>query len=353
MRQFWCLMVVFIVCLTGGAKGQALVRLEWSQDSIVIGDTVHLIISIEKDPGVEVIAIPSFFIDTIYSSLQSFKNAVDTSNIQPVKADFAIRSLNGWKDADGDNIFFNNEMNWQKKNVLSKTVLEHRFSLQLWDPGQNVAIIPPVLISVNGAQDQIYTPGQAVIKVVAPPGVTSSMDSLEMAPIRNIIEEPIGVSDVLPYLIGVGIIFLLLGGYYLYQRRTKSVTHAPIPAPVIETVLPHIKALNDLALLRSKQLWQQGEIKEYQSVLTFIIRRYLEERFNIEALEKTTNEIRHELATSVISTDQMNRLIQVLTVADLVKFAKATPEEELHESFMNEAITFVHHTKIEPTEEKQ
>jgi len=42
-----------------------------------------------------------------------------------------------------------------------------------------------------------------------------------------------------------------------------------------------------------------------------------------------------------------------LQVADLVKFAKATPENNIHDQFMNEAVEFVKKTKIEEVEDEE
>jgi len=109
----------------------------------------------------------------------------------------------------------------------------------------------------------------------------------------------------------------------------------------------HEVALEKIQLLRDKELWQQGKIKEYQSELTYIVREYLEERFEIQALESTTVEIVQELKQKDITEDHKAELTDMFRMADMVKFAKATPPVDVQSTLLNKAIQFVEKTKQE------
>ena len=113
------------------------------------------------------------------------------------------------------------------------------------------------------------------------------------------------------------------------------------------------KALSALTQLRTQQLWQKGEIKEYQSRLTYIIREYLENRYEVSALESTTDEIVKNIRSANIDLTDIDSLKRILQVADLVKFAKAKPDESIHDTFMDEAEEFVTRTKLTPTIEEE
>ena len=106
--------------------------------------------------------------------------------------------------------------------------------------------------------------------------------------------------------------------------------------------------------LKTQQLWQQGLIKEYQSKLTFIIREYLENRYDMKALESTTQEILKDLMSRDFDPGLNNDLREILTMADLVKFAKARPGENIHESFMLKAYELINRTKsvVKPDEDE-
>ncbi len=340
-----CLLISLLFVFSS-AMTQASLRLQWAKDSIEIGQQVDLIITIELEDDVSILAIPTFFVDTLYSALQSFMAAEDTSRITPQMADFDIVSLGGWEDSNNDGLFTSAELRWDKKTILGKSVLEHRIIVTLWDPGENVALYPPYLIEQNDEQKQLYQQGQAVIKVTAPKGMSTSLDSLDMAPIRQIQEEPLSIADFIPYLVGLALMLTFIAIVLWYRKRTKEVPLI-VEKQEPEIALPaHVIALESLDILQAKKLWQSGYVKEYQSELTQIIRRYLEDRYGIDALEKTTREITKDLTKANLSATQHESLNRILTVADLVKFAKALPEEDLHDRFLTEAKHFVQETSI-------
>ncbi len=103
--------------------------------------------------------------------------------------------------------------------------------------------------------------------------------------------------------------------------------------------------------LKKSKLWQQGEVKAYQSQLTFIVREYLDGRYNIQALESTTHEILTQLNPIHLSEDWKSKLKEMLELADLVKFAKAEPPIEAHDRLMNYAEDFVMTTQQKILEE--
>ena len=73
-------------------------------------------------------------------------------------------------------------------------------------------------------------------------------------------------------------------------------------------------------------------LKDYYSELTFIIRKYLDEKVYDRALESTTDELISRLsllkeANQVdISKEDIKNLESILKRADLVKFAKSAPD---------------------------
>ncbi|MBT8230721.1 MAG: hypothetical protein KJO50_10705, partial [Bacteroidia bacterium] len=99
--------------------------------------------------------------------------------------------------------------------------------------------------------------------------------------------------------------------------------------------------LSKLEALANEQLWKQGKVKEHQSQLTYIIREYLENLFGIKALESTTDEILLALKDFDFEQSHQMDLKQILQIADLVKFAKARPPEDINEAFIGKAETFV------------
>lgn len=143
----------------------------------------------------------------------------------------------------------------------------------------------------------------------------------------------------------VAIIVLLV--YVLNRKKTG--------APIIPQKPPkpaHISALEQLKTLDAQQLWQQGEIKKYYSELTEILREYLEKRYNIYALELTTDEILSNLKHTELPIDAESKLKSLLQLSDLVKFAKAKPEASNNDRSMRTALEFIQVTKQIETPEQ-
>lgn len=141
---------------------------------------------------------------------------------------------------------------------------------------------------------------------------------------------------------------LLIAGliwYLIRKRKNKPVKLAPAKPAIPLDVL----VLDKLKALKSEKLWEQGQVKAYHSELTDIIRDYLEKRYEVNALEQTSEEIFAGLKHLDIKAQEMNKLRQMLLLADLVKFAKATPMPTENEQSMENAISFVMHTKTAPS----
>ena len=123
---------------------------------------------------------------------------------------------------------------------------------------------------------------------------------------------------------------LLLGGLgalvYWYIKKRKGEKEI---AEIFKT--PIEKATSLLNKLEKKELWQHGEVKEYYSELTDIVRNYIEEAIEIPAMESTTSELIEGLKIASLkkkmklSKETIENLFTVLKQADLVKFAKSKP----------------------------
>ncbi len=129
------------------------------------------------------------------------------------------------------------------------------------------------------------------------------------------------------YLLILHLIVGLGGLLYWYIKKYKKENQ-----PEEETFkTPIEKATNMLNKLEKKELWQRGEVKEYYSELTDIVRNYIEEAIEIPAMESTTSELIQSLKVASLkkkmklSKETIDNLFTVLKQADLVKFAKSKP----------------------------
>jgi len=123
-----------------------------------------------------------------------------------------------------------------------------------------------------------------------------------------------------------------------YLTRKKK----PITLMKEKSKVPaHILALEALNKLWQKKLCASGYIKEHYSELSDIIRIYIENRWEVSAMEMVSSEIIDSLKNFDIQSLQMKKLEQMLYMADMVKFAKAHPlpdENSLHYQNMVEFV---------------
>jgi hypothetical protein len=114
-----------------------------------------------------------------------------------------------------------------------------------------------------------------------------------------------------------------------------------ILADVKVVIPPHREALTALRVLEEKKLWQQGLVKEYYSEVTEIVRRFFERRWNIIALEMTTDEILVQIKHVPEALIVWKKMGSFFLTADLVKFAKYQPAPAEHEQEMHSAYEIV------------
>lgn len=167
--------------------------------------------------------------------------------------------------------------------------------------------------------------------------------SLPINDIKPPLPLPFSIAEIQNELI-FGVIVLLFFAaliYYFFNYRKKAKPIAPIPVVVRPS---HEIAFEKLELLKAKNLWQKGEVKAFHSELSEIFREYLENRFNIIALEATTDEIISKMQIFSIDKKQKDILSDILTLSDLVKFAKGNPLPEEHENSFRKVFDFIQNT---------
>jgi hypothetical protein len=182
----------------------------------------------------------------------------------------------------------------------------------------------PVVIVVRGVEVDT----SAEIRVIKPP-----------------LDAPLTFAELLPYIVAVGLAALL--GWLVYyilkkRRRGEKIIPGPAPRPADEL------ALEALRSIEAERLWQRGKVKEYHSALSDVIRTYIERRCAMPAMESTSDEILSSPAVSALAAEAVSSLGDVLTRADLVKFAKFIPPPDQNEKSFSESVSFVELTRGAP-----
>ena len=162
--------------------------------------------------------------------------------------------------------------------------------------------------------------------------------------IVGVLSVPYTFADFLPWILLVIIVAgVVVAIYYIYKRVKNKKPILPVAKPVVIT--PEEKALNELEGLRVSGMWKKGLIKEYHTALTDILRAYIESKMGIAAIEMTTDQILDSYSDlRNIPDGSAEKLRQILSTADMVKFAKSEPLPNEHDRSMNYAVSFVQET---------
>lgn len=242
----------------------------------------------------------------------------------------------------GDKIEVLSERDSTVKISPNEVLTSKNVRITSFDSG--VYVIPPVPIQIkeNGIIDTIFS--RAMQLTVISPTIDSTKD---FAPIKDIFQEDLSFKeDILPIVLGIIFIILLIISVWYYSKYKKEKVVEEVVVPEEPALPAHLIAFSKLKKLEEEQLWQNGNFKKYYSEVSYIIRDYLENRYETPALESVTDEILTDLSSFEIENTQVAHLKNVLQIADLVKFAKVIPTEEEHRNTMAFSLEFVRETQF-------
>lgn len=133
----------------------------------------------------------------------------------------------------------------------------------------------------------------------------------------------IPVSAVRIALWMLALLLATAGAYALGRRLRRRMPDED--APVEPLLPPHEIALDALARLEASAMLERGAIKEFHIGVSDILRRYVEARYRVAALEMTTREVLDGLERVGVGADFRDGLRRFLDQCDMVKFAKVRP----------------------------
>ena len=140
------------------------------------------------------------------------------------------------------------------------------------------------------------------------------------------------------------LVLLVLGAAaYVYWKYVRNYLRDKKVAEVKQKLKENagLVALNSLKSLKAKKLWQKGQVKDYYSELSDIIRTYIDSQWDVNAMEMVTAEIMEAIDNLDVDDEQMKELNILLERADLVKYAKEQPIVEENEVSYKKACEFV------------
>ena len=225
----------------------------------------------------------------------------------------------------------------------NRVQIKRDIALQAFDPG--VYQLPPLL----------YVTGHDTIKSQS---LTLAVDSIKVDPngsikdFKPIATVPFKLLDWVPDFISdywwawlAGLALIAFGIFAYYHWYKKGIN--PLK-PVKKRLPPYEEAMLALTTLKGRNLWQNGQEKEYFTGLTDILRVYIDRRFGINAVEMTSSQIMDKIKQNKEAHIANDQLKDVLEIADFVKFAKMHTLADDNEIAYQRAVNFVKATKPVP-----
>jgi hypothetical protein len=294
------LLAVFPAGYTQGISA----RMYFDSPEIMIGDQVKFHIEVIKPQGAKV-SLPVLG-DTLHTKVE-------------ILSAFAVDSV---------------------LDASEQTVITASYMVTSFDAGVHEIQPLPIAFEFMGHADTLRT-GFTSLSVISP----EIDESKGIYDIKPPIAMPVTLLEVLPWVL---LFFWLLAGVYVLmyflkrQKKQKKLEEAK------RVEIAHEVALKELEKLKSEKLWQSGEVKAYFTKLTDILRKYLENRFGLRAMESTSVEILRDMEVIMHREEKDLELIrEILQTADMVKFAKFSPEPSVNENCYDYAVMFVLETKFE------
>ena len=215
--------------------------------------------------------------------------------------------------------------------------LTRMYKVTIFDAGQyNLDGFPMFMVNGDKVDTLLTNPLQIVVKTYAIDTTTQKIYDVK-APL----DAPLQFAEISKYiywaLLALALIAILV--YIIIKLRGDRSLFSRPKLP------PHVIAVAELEKIKELQLWQNGKHKEYYTSLTDTIREYLDARFGKSAMEMTTEEIMISIKEDNIEQKDKDALYDLLALADLVKFAKLTPDMQDNEEMYQRAMDFVEHTK--------
>mgnify|MGYP001180134805 FL=1 len=205
---------------------------------------------------------------------------------------------------------------WSQLASPQGLLMEQQCQLRLYDLGYHQ--LPSINVVFITSQDDTLSRSSLPLDLEVASAREEGEDQL-----RDI-KPPLRISGGIPLwvaVVGVILAMVLVGVfvYWLWRRRHQASTPDEVESKPIDFAA-------EFTRIASLGLLDRGDFKIYYSLLSENLRRFLEQRLEIEAMEQTTSELAVAMRGVEIEDRLADQIIEYLGDADLVKFARFHPD---------------------------
>ena len=352
----YTLLLLFATLATIEARGEKpIVSGRFSKDSIEVGDLVEYIIDIEADRAT-VIGVPDF----------------DTATPEERKREVQAKGkMSTYETYDEDIFELIEDYPIDTLEVDGRRLrLRKRYLLATMETGK-IPMRPTLLYFDKNREtpDTLYSEEMLYLNVksyeeldttlfLRPDPMSQQGFGVDTDKAMTLLkDEGINTQKNLPFIFGeirdyviysaIAIIVLALMLYLLLPVLKRYLAQRGAIVKPKPKMPPHIVAIKALEELKNRKLCENGKHKSYYTSLVSILKVYIDGRWDISVLDKTSAETMVALRDVELPRECRSNLIAILETADFVKFAKVVPEAETNEELFIKAYYFVENTKAE------
>ena len=297
MRKYIVIFILLILAVVSHAQVQVTASVDSTK--ILIGGRSHYFITVYAPKGTK-ISFPEF---------NNKKEIVPDVEVLSAQSDTA--------DANG------------------KVRIRRIYTITAWDAKHYT--IPAQKVIVGGATKMTRN---VTLDVQAVP--VDTVKSTPMPP-DDIQKVPFSWGEWVPVILVIVLALILICFvFYLYRilchkkngralKKTRALSY-------------YEQAKHDLSEIAANKMLY-AEQKAYYTDVTNVLRKYISQRYNINALEMTS----HEILESMKDVCDVSELKVVFNTADLVKFAKYSTDANDMTYYLDSIVHFIDSTKVEET----
>ncbi|MBF1633170.1 MAG: DUF4381 domain-containing protein [Prevotella sp.] len=297
MRKYIVIFILLILAVVSHAQVQVTASVDSTK--ILIGGRSHYFITVYAPKGTK-ISFPEF---------NNKKEIVSDVEVLSAKSDTA--------DAN------------------DKVRIRRIYTITAWDAKRYT--IPAQKVIVGGATK---TTGNVTLDVQAVP--VDTVKSTPMPP-DDIQKVPFSWGEWVPVILVIVLALILICfDFYLYRNLCHKKNGRALKKA--RALSYYEQAKHDLSEIAANKMLY-AEQKAYYTDVTNVLRKYISQRYNINALEMTS----HEILESMKDVCDVSELKVVFNTADLVKFAKYSTDANDMTYYLDSIVHFIDSTKVEET----
>lgn len=247
------------------------------------------------------------------------------------------------------------QVSWGSAQVLSgawtpvapgTTARVWRGSIAVYELG--AVTIPPVEVAVKkgGAQTTVASEPVSLHIEATLPASTSGEKPPELIDLKPPASIPPDYRPLKGALLALaGLLAAAGAAWWLWRRYAAKLAAVRAPVDPFRKLAPHVWVYEELEKLLARRLAEEGRIGLFYDELTRIVKQYLEGRYRVELLERTTSEVQGALQHAGAPQEAGTRARALLESGDRVKFARLSASPAECRTAVEEAYRLVDVTK--------